>query len=97
MVINISTGATIDSIKAYQGVKELFGNFLVADMTYNKKISQYTLVLKNKYEDKLIFTDGISSDYYGEGCRGTLKILKDAGFDVSEDFIKLHKNFKLLK
>lgn len=58
--------------------------FTVAKMTYREKDytsidKWYTLTLTHKEGFKISFK-GCSSGYYGEGSRGTQKILEDIGF-----------------
>lgn len=97
MKITIESGVTNEGIKFYENSKDLFGEFVSAEMIANKMRVEYKLILTDDEGETMVFDGCLSSGYSGEGSRGTLKILKDAGFNVSEDFIQENENFKIFK
>ena len=48
-------------------------------------------------ENELRIISGIISGYNGEGPRGVLEILRDAGFEVKERFIYENATFSIEK
>ncbi|MFR7936175.1 MAG: hypothetical protein ACLU4S_12405 [Clostridium perfringens] len=95
--IIFNCGITKDSLKFFEANKEAFGEVVKAQMESNKMKIKYRLTLENKDKEKMIFNGGFSSGYQGEGCRGTLKVLKECGFDVELEYISNNPNFILEK
>lgn len=95
--VKVDIGYTSGSIKFYERYKEAFGEVISAEMVANPEEIDYTLTLKNKYDEELVFCGGLTSGYSGEGCRGTKKVLKLAGFEVTDEFISNNVSFKLTK
>lgn len=90
-------GYTSKSIEFYERYKDAFGEVVSAEMISDQIKVDYKLTLRNNEDEELIFDGGLTTGYLGEGCRGTQRVLKLAGFDVSDEFILNHKSFKLTK
>lgn len=97
MKITIQSGVTNKGIKFYENSKNLFGKFVCAEMIANKMRVEYKLILTDDEGQIMVFEGCLSSGYLGEGSRGTLRILKDAGFNITENFIQENENFKIYK
>lgn len=95
--IIFNCGITQDALKFFKTNKESFGEVVKAQMESNKIKIEYKLTLENKDNEKMIFNGGFSSGYQGEGCRGTLKVLKECGFDIDLEYISNNPNFILEK
>lgn len=95
--INSDVGYTSASIDFYERYKEAFGNVVSAEMIANPEKVEFKLILINEDEEELVFEGGLTSGYSGEGPSGTERILKLAGFEVSDDFTEDNVLFKLTK
>ncbi len=91
---NCSTNKAVEIFEKY---KDAFGNIVSAEMKSNPEEAQYEFVLTNERKEQLIFDGGCTAGYVGRGPRGTLKILKMAGFDIEDDFAQTRASFVLTK
>ncbi|OSA97796.1 UNVERIFIED_ORG: hypothetical protein B2H98_06945 [Clostridium botulinum] len=97
MKIIVDADTTDEAVNVYEKIKDIFGKFIKSEMKGRKMSAEYELILVNEDGDRLIFKNCLSSGFLGAGCRGTIKVLKDAGFAVTEDLIKNNISFKLEK
>lgn len=95
--IIFNSGITREALEFFELNKESFGEVVKAQMEADKMKIEYRLTLENKDKEKMIFNGGFSSGYQGEGCRGTLKVLKGCGFDIDLEYISDNLNFILEK
>lgn len=95
--IIFNSGITREALEFFELNKESFGEVVKAQMEADKMKIEYRLTLENKEKEKMIFNGGFSSGYQGEGCRGTLKVLKECGFDIDLEYISDNLNFILEK
>ena len=95
--IIFNSGITREALEFFELNKESFGEVVKAQMEADKMKIEYRLTLENKDKEKMIFNGGFSSGYQGEGCRGTLKVLKECGFDINLEYISNNLNFILEK
>lgn len=95
--IIFNSGITREALEFFELNKESFGEVVKAQMEADKIKIEYRLTLENKDKEKMIFNGGFSSGYQGEGCRGTLKVLKECGFDIDLEYISDNLNFILEK
>ncbi|MGL6186109.1 MAG: hypothetical protein ACRC1T_12100 [Clostridium chrysemydis] len=95
--IIFSSGMTLEALDFFELNKESFGEVVKAEMESRKMQGYYKLTLQNNDGEKMIFNGGLSSGYQGEGCRGTLKVLNDCGFDIDIEYISNNPNFILEK
>ena len=89
--------ATNDGIELYERFKGVFGEAIRAQMRCTSGYHDYELTLFNSDDDEMIFRGCFSAGYPGEGPRGTCRVLKDAGFDITDEFIKNHECFDIHK
>ena len=85
------------SIEFYERYREAFGEVVHAKMKANPENVDYRLTLTNSNGEQLVFEGGLTSGYLGEGCRGTQKVLKLAGFPITDEFISKNVSFELKK
>ena len=87
---------TGDGLSIYKRYKEAFGNIVKAQMKSNPF---YELRLYNESGDEMVFQRCFAAGFSGEGPRGTYFVLKDAGFEITEEFIQSleNENFEIAK
>jgi len=90
---------TRSSISFYEKNKKFLGEFVrasIADSKFSDGTVGYKLKLFTIDEEKLVLY-GCTSGYIGEGSRGTVQILKDAGFEFDENIIYKKNKFEFNK
>ncbi len=97
MIIIFKDGDTYKAEEFYKSTKNLFKEFVSAEMIGSKNTANYNLTLTDKYGGKIIFLSGVTSGYSGNGPEATISILKDAGFEFQNSFIEENINFNLEK
>lgn len=95
--IIFENGTTSEALEFFEINKDSFGEVVKAKMEADKILIDYRLTLKNKKNEKMVFNSALTSGYQGEGCKGTLKVLKECGFDVDFGYIVNNSNFILEK
>lgn len=90
-------GSTNKALESFEQNKNNFGEIIKVCMESEQTNVDYKLTLENKEGRKFIFIGGFTSGYNGEGCKGTLKVLKTCGFNVDIDYISNNPNFTLEK
>ena len=86
--------STNQSVEFYKKYKDAFGEVTEVEMT---KDDCYTLKLMNQNSEELVFEYGLTAGYGGIGPRGTLDVLRLAGFVISDDIVLNNETFKLKK
>jgi len=86
--------STHQSVEFYKRYKDAFGEVIEAEMT---KDDCYILNLINKDHEEFTFEYGLTAGYNGEGSRGTLEVLRLAGFVISDNTVFNNQTFKLKK
>ncbi len=81
----------------YKRFKDGFGNIVKAKMEGCANSVQYKLTLINDKEEEMIIEGGLTAGYEGHGSRATARILKDAGFNIEDDFIFNYIAFDISK
>lgn len=91
-------GSTQNSLKFFKKYQPFLSEIVSAEMKRHKITGHFQLILTTKNGEE-IGMNGFGSGYKGEGSRGTMKILKETGFNIPEDFAYEHKNetFRLTK
>ncbi|EGT4674131.1 hypothetical protein [Clostridioides difficile] len=89
--------STVRALEFFDNYKIGFGTVVEAKMESKPEKAEYKLTLINNRGENMIIKNCCSAGYNGEGCRGTLKILTDCGFDVTTDFIRKNVEFDLKK
>lgn len=90
-------GTTFLAEDIYNNNKNLFGEFISAEMVGDKMTADYRFTLTSESGDKMIFLGGLTSGYTGTGSGGTIEVLKDAGFKFEESYIQENINFNFKK
>ncbi len=94
IIVKSDICSTHQSVEFYKRYKDAFGEIMEAEMT---KDDYYILNLINKNREELTFEYGLTAGYCGEGPRGTLEVLRLAGFEISDDTVFNNETFKLIK
>lgn len=94
IIVKSDICSTHQSVEFYKRYKEAFGEIIEAEMT---KDDYYILKLINKDREEFIFEYGLTAGYGGEGPRGTLEVLRLAGFKISNNAVFNNETFKLTK
>lgn len=81
----------------YRRFKEGFGNIVKAKMEGCADPVNYKLILINDKEEEMIIEGGLTAGYDGHGSRATARILKDAGFDIKDEFVFNYISFEIYK
>lgn len=90
-------GLTSEAVDFYFKNKGKMMEIIQAKMTGNVGSVTYELTLLDIQGNVMKFPSGLSAGYRGEGPSGTLEILRDAGFDINEDFITSNVSFSIWK
>lgn len=78
-------GSTKEAVRIYKENKNKLGVIQCANMRIIE--DEPVLSLYDVCGDELRIVSGVSSGYGGEGPHGLLWILRDAGFEVEEQYI----------
>lgn len=88
-------GITRTAVNLYRENRNKIGEICKAIMAI--KNARSVLSLYDRAGNELRIVSGIPSGYNGEGPRGVLLILRDAGFEVEERFIYENATFNIEK
>lgn len=88
---------TNEAKEFFRRYKDGFGKTILAQMDVTKGKCDYKLTLTNDKNERMIFNGGLTSGYVGEGANATKDILKDLGFDITDDFVAKYTSFQLQK
>lgn len=88
---------TDKAMKFYEKYKDSFGEIVKAEMESNPEKIKYNFILTNNDEEIMEFAGGLTAGYDGKGPNRTQEILREAGFDIEEDFVVKNASFKLEK
>lgn len=88
-------GSTKEAVKIYKENKNRIGEIQSANMRIID--DEPVLSLYDVCEDELRIVSGLASGYGGEGPHGLLWILRDAGFEIKDQFIYENETFNIKK
>ncbi|MGO0884985.1 hypothetical protein ACTPDI_19575 [Clostridioides difficile] len=90
-----NASSTLEALTFFDNYKAGFGEVINARMDSNPDKIEYKLTLTNNRGERMIINKCCTAGYNGEGCRGTLKILTECGFEVTREFIAENTQFEL--
>lgn len=97
MDLSVHTSTTGAGIHAYMENKKKSSEFIRAKMVGNKEKICYELTLFDDTGNALTIVSGLTAGYTGEGPRGTLKVLRDVGFQGEDIFVEGNTSFDIHK
>lgn len=59
--------------------------------------SESVMSLYDENENCLRIVSGVTDGYNGKGPHGAIEILRDAGFDIKDNYVFKHESFCILK
>jgi len=92
-----SKGKTNAGIILYNENKAKISDIVRAKLHSSINDGGMILTLYDDHGDSISIVGAFTGGYWGEGPAGTFDVLKDAGFDVSESFIKGNEKFDIRK
>lgn len=95
IVSKSSDNTTDGGLAFFERFKGGFGTVVKATMKVSGCIP--ILILENDLEETMELRNSCSAGYYSSGSRGTLKVLKECGFDVDREFIERNEEFEITK
>lgn len=88
-------GITSEGLKLYYSNKEKLGVIVRAIM--DRENGESVLSLYDENEDCLRIVSGVTAGYNGEGPHGAIEILRDAGFDIKDNYVFKYESFCISK
>lgn len=89
-------GTTRYSIELYDELVKIFGRDYFTEMYFEDNAGILELVLVAYTGDSYVFT-GLTGGYGGEGPRGSVKVLKDCGFNPNDVEYVLYEDAENLR
>ncbi len=81
----------------YKRFKDGFGNVVKATMEGNSDPVNYRLSLTNDKGEEMILESGLTAGYHGAGSNATVRVLKSAGFNITDEFVYENTSFEIHK
>jgi hypothetical protein len=92
-----SQGVTSKCKELYYQNKDKLPNIVRAQLHKKFLTGEPMLTFYSDNGDSLSIIGGFTGGYKGDGPASTYEVMKDAGFDVTEEYITKHKSFDLTK
>lgn len=88
-------GMTSKRLDWYYVNKNKLGNILSARMEVDKEIRNYNLIFLDDSGNSMVIMSEVLSRYEEDDVREVFDVLKDAGFNVTEDFVRNNATFTI--